>query len=50
MRSVKPNGFAEMERSLEKDIASNLQEVSRANNAFRQIENGKRLAAVNSAR
>jgi hypothetical protein len=41
MKSAKPNG-SEMERSLEKDIASNVQELSRANTAFRQVENGNR--------
>ena len=40
MRTAKPNGSAEIERSLEKDIASNIHELNRANTAFRQVENG----------
>lgn len=40
MRSAKPNGSADMERSLEKDIAKNINELSRANTAFRQVGNG----------
>jgi hypothetical protein len=39
MRTAKPNGFAEMEMSLEKDIARNIHELSSANTAFRQVEN-----------
>jgi len=39
MRTAKPNGFAEMEMSLEKDIAKNIHELNRANTAFRQVEN-----------
>ena len=40
MRSAKPNGSAEIERSLEKDIAKNIYELSCANTAFSQTENG----------
>ena len=40
MRSAKPNGSAEIERSLEKDIAKNIYELSRANTGFSQTENG----------
>jgi exonuclease V gamma subunit len=39
MRTAKPNGSAELERSLEKDIAGNIR-LTRANTAFRQVENG----------
>lgn len=39
MRTAKPNGFAEMEMSLEKDIAKNIHELNCANTAFRQVEN-----------
>ena len=38
MRTAKPNGFAEIEMSLEKDIAKNVHELSGANT--RQVENG----------
>jgi hypothetical protein len=40
MRTAKPNGSAEIKRSLEKDIAGNIRELARVNTAFRQVENG----------
>jgi hypothetical protein len=40
MSTAKPNGSAEIEWSLEKDIAGNIRELTRANTAFRQVENG----------
>ena len=39
MRTARPNGSTEIERSLEKDIARNTHELNRANTAFRQVEN-----------
>jgi hypothetical protein len=38
MRTSKSNG-AEIERSLEKDIAKNIHELTRANTVFSQVEN-----------
>ena len=38
MRTAKPNGSTEIERSLERDIATNVHEMTRANTAFRQVE------------
>ena len=46
MRSAKPNGSAEMERFLEKDIARNIHELSRANTALRQDDLGTLLRRV----
>jgi hypothetical protein len=39
MRTAKPNGSAEIERSLEKDIAGNIRELTRANAVFPQVKN-----------
>ena len=38
MRTAKPNGSTEIERSLERDIATNVHEMAAANTAFRQVE------------
>ena len=40
MRTAKPNGSTEIDRSLERDIATNVHEMARANTAFRQVEDG----------
>jgi hypothetical protein len=40
MRTATPNGSAEIKSSLEKDIATNVRELTRADAAFRHIENG----------
>ena len=40
MRTAKPNGSAEIDSSLERDIGRNVHELSRANAAFRQVGNG----------
>jgi hypothetical protein len=40
MRTAKPNGSIEKDRSFEKDIARNVHEMTRVNSAFRQVENG----------
>jgi hypothetical protein len=40
MRTAKPNGVTEIERSLEKEIGRNVHELTRANAAFHQVENG----------
>src|ERR1700745_4172884 len=40
MRSIKPNGSAEIAESLEVEIGSNLHELKRQGAAFRQQEHG----------
>ena len=40
MRTAKPNGSTEIDSSLEKDIGRNVHELTRANAALRQVENG----------
>jgi hypothetical protein len=40
MRTARPNGSTNIASSLEKDIASNIHELDRANSSFRQLENG----------
>jgi hypothetical protein len=48
MRTAKPNGSTEIDRSLEKDIGRNVHELTRANAAFSQVEDGNdEMSAVN---
>jgi hypothetical protein len=48
MRTAKPNGSTEIERSLEKDVGRNVHELTRANAAF--PEDGNDEMSTNSLR
>jgi hypothetical protein len=48
MRIAKSNGSTEVDQTLEKDIAKNIQELTRAGAALRQPENGNDEMSANN--
>jgi hypothetical protein len=47
MRIAEPIGFTETDKSLEMDIGRNVHDLTHANAAFRQSENGDEMSANN---
>jgi hypothetical protein len=48
MKSAKPNGSGEINQSLEAEISENINELTRTNRAFRQVEIAGNEIAANS--